>query len=199
MRQTGFTLIELLIVVAIIGVLAAIAVPNFLNAQTRARIARVISDERAIVLASDSYRIDSNGYPYPKSMSRHVSQVFELTTPVAYLNSIGFDDPFNTQKMNEAGTLQMSYTSYIWGTYHGEWGIWWAGANGTLVSQLPDGIAINSAGPDHAFSQAMHIPLELHLGRTVTGTVYRSSNGLRSGGDICTYGGAVAGIAGGSM
>ncbi len=193
----SFTLIELLIVVAIIGILAAIAVPNFLNAQTRARIARVQSDQRALALAADSYRLDRNAYPYPKTMSRHVSEVYELTTPVAYISSISLQDPFNTEKMEEQDLLSMSYTSYIWGNYRGEWGTWWAGANGVEVGQMPEGFSINSPGPDHAFSQAMHIPLQVRFHKAVTGTIYNPSNGLNSGGDLIRYGGEVGDVTGG--
>ena len=60
-QKTGFTLIELLIVVAIIGILAAIAVPNFMNAQIRAKISRALADLRGIRTALESYAVDYNG------------------------------------------------------------------------------------------------------------------------------------------
>jgi len=60
MKPRGFTLIELLIVVAIIGILAAIAVPNFLNAQIRAKIARTMSDIRTITNATEMLHLDKN-------------------------------------------------------------------------------------------------------------------------------------------
>jgi type II secretion system protein G len=57
----GFTLIELLIVVAIIGIIAAIAIPNLLNAIQRGKQKRTMSDMRAIGTAAESYQVD-NGY-----------------------------------------------------------------------------------------------------------------------------------------
>jgi type II secretion system protein G len=62
-RKRGFTLIELLIVVAIIAILAAIAVPNFLEAQVRSKVSRVKSDMRSIDTALQAYYVDNNRYP----------------------------------------------------------------------------------------------------------------------------------------
>ena len=61
--KKAFTLIELLIVVAIIAILAAIAVPNFLEAQTRAKVSRAVSDMRTLATAIESYYVDNNKYP----------------------------------------------------------------------------------------------------------------------------------------
>ena len=59
----GFTLIELLIVVAIIGIIAAIAIPNLLNAIDRSKQKRTMADLRAIGTAMDQYAVDNNVYP----------------------------------------------------------------------------------------------------------------------------------------
>ncbi|MFH1744117.1 MAG: prepilin-type N-terminal cleavage/methylation domain-containing protein [bacterium] len=89
----AFTLIELLIVVAIIGILAAIAVPNFMNARIRAQVARTEAELRSLATAFESYRLDNNMYPPTPSTSvmvRFQRQV-KLTTPIAYLSSVLLD------------------------------------------------------------------------------------------------------------
>ena len=61
-KQKGFTLIELLIVVAIIGILAAIAIPNLLNAMGRARQKRTMADMRTVATAWEARATDLNQY-----------------------------------------------------------------------------------------------------------------------------------------
>jgi type II secretion system protein G len=62
-RQKGFTLIELLIVVAIIGIIAAIAIPNLLNAINRGRQKRTMGDIRTLATAAEAYTVDFGFYP----------------------------------------------------------------------------------------------------------------------------------------
>lgn len=68
-EQRGFTLIELLIVVMIIGIVAAIAIPNLLNAVDRGKQKRTMADIRALGTAVESYAVDVNLYPTSTDIS----------------------------------------------------------------------------------------------------------------------------------
>jgi prepilin-type N-terminal cleavage/methylation domain-containing protein len=102
----AFTLIELLIVVAIIAILAAIAVPNFLEAQTRSKVTRSKADLRTMILGLESYRVDLGTYPReyltgspygdPSPDGNTVDGIVwtGLSTPVAYLSNAWIIDVF---------------------------------------------------------------------------------------------------------
>ena len=120
----AFTLIELLIVVAIIAILASIAVPNFLEAQTRAKVARASSDMRTLVTAVESYAVDWNTYPAPGGVTAagvvHIpgqalggySNKFlppAVTTPISYVNSLLSDIFFEKNASVEQRYIYYSY------------------------------------------------------------------------------------------
>lgn len=114
----AFTLIELLIVVAIIAILAAIAVPNFLEAQVRAKVSRAKSDMRSMTTALESYHIDHGAYPPCVDLNTYITtnltpgqtatpninRLVCLTTPIAYITSV-FPDVFNTMSLAPAPGL----------------------------------------------------------------------------------------------
>lgn len=96
-KLSAFTLIELLIVVAIIAILAAIAVPNFVEAQMRSKVTRVKSELRTLRTALETYCIDTSKYPFengPDTAMYNMGKTVglrRLTTPVAYVSNIPYD------------------------------------------------------------------------------------------------------------
>ncbi len=125
--RRGFTLIELLIVVAIIAILAAIAVPNFLEAQVRSKVSRVRADMRSAATALESYHIDHNAYPFDGFNRADTARYnywflpIDISTPVAYLTTAKLVDPFRDQRPGGARHWQFDDVRYrnteaTWGT-----------------------------------------------------------------------------------
>ncbi|HNT34445.1 MAG TPA: prepilin-type N-terminal cleavage/methylation domain-containing protein [bacterium] len=194
-RTGGFTLIELLIVVAIIGILAAIAIPNFLSAQVRAKVARVTADLATLAGALETYCVDNNRFPldsprdphYPGDNCERIQDC--LTTPIGYLASAsGMYDPFRDRNIPPLSGWDRDTVSryeyweftgsYIACNHHPDWGM--AYMNGTdrfvgfgewmLASYGPD----TSYGPPETTDSILYT---CHV-------LYDPTNGATSAGEI---------------
>jgi prepilin-type N-terminal cleavage/methylation domain-containing protein len=183
----AFTLIELLIVVAIIAILALIAVPNFIEAQTRSKIARAKTDMRTLSVALEAYRVDNDNYP-PDSGSHgnyeYASWKY-LTTPIAYISTI-LHNPFTAR---DQGFDPYAEAVFIYGAdsrvnrAHGwpdsMWGgiglYWW------MLSAGPDLDADLDALPAWGDGQPW---VEIDAMRNNLWVFYDPTNGTASSGDL---------------
>jgi prepilin-type N-terminal cleavage/methylation domain-containing protein len=200
-NHKAFTLIELLIVVAIIAILAAIAVPNFLEAQTRSKVSRILADMRSNVVAIEAYAVDWNqvmpcqGEPdlfrdynlWIEHRNPFLSggQARRLTSPVAYLSSVT-QDVFNEGYVN-AFTLKWISFGYVHYQVPATGQVIWQ--QGSPVGQIGQTYPgrkwrwmLQSGGPDLRYNAGPDGSSAHQDGGL--GGIYDPTNGTISSGDI---------------
>ena len=196
MALGGFTLIELLIVVAIIAILAAIAVPNFMEAQVRAKVSRTKTDLRSLAVALESYRTDSNVYPpvgnpsFPSPfdvLTPFTYRLMKITSPVAYITVLP-QDPFARQGQPEGNGLPFIDPAYSYAPgnlYFGSAPIF---GNNTYRGTV---FSVSGRGPDRYIlfgNYCMAHPTAQSDGAMARGS-YDPTNGTTSEGDVIRLGG----------
>jgi prepilin-type N-terminal cleavage/methylation domain-containing protein len=177
--KSGFTMVELLLIVAMISVLAAIAYPNYLESQIKAKVAQAKSGLKNLGTAMEAYYVDNDGYPgeyltagYDET-TRNRRVYLHLTTPVAYLPEI----PKDPLRASVADGTSYFNNPYFW--YYN-----WLDRYGHLVNLAKD----NNWDPWFGGQTAIAMISLGPSGRTVSGTggigfgTYDPTNGITSPG-----------------
>ena len=157
--------------------------PNFLNAQIRAKISRAYSDIRSLKTAVEAYHIDNNAYPNCSTLELINGVQFrggEIVEPIAYMSAIP-SDPFNTQEGAHPGTT-FAKDEYFYVNDKSTDAYWvdillFASRN-SIPARENVNYLISSQGPNNLSEiQVRMLPIE-----------YDSSNGLATSGDIVVFG-----------
>ena len=206
----GFTLIELLIVIAIILILIAIALPNFLEAQTRARVAAARGGMRTIQTGFEAYYTDWGQYvtsirfSYLDRTPRNYvgCDMRLLTTPIPYIKDELPRDPF-TNRDPDAGRIDAAESFFVAYAIA-------RGADGSVRYAVPgtgpfgydpvkfDSYMIWSAGPDNVAQTGGYRPEQVVIRNEQKGLLtyspgyggvrYSATNGTKSLGDLYVFG-----------
>lgn len=178
----GFTLIELMTVMIIIGMLSAIALPNFMNAISRARVARSTSDQELIRLALEMYVLDQEAYPPNQTVGESAqTDLSAITSPIPYLSELPYDAFLSPPGQIDSAFIQgprEGHYSYFYVNYLQD-----LGQRKNLESFGISGSAnytIYGLGPSFDFDINPYSPAQFIR--------YSPSNGIKSQGVISTFG-----------
>jgi type II secretory pathway pseudopilin PulG len=182
--------------VAIIAILAAIAVPNFLEAQVRSKVSRTKADMRSAATAIESYMVDWNKYPFDGANAagplagkyNYWYLPKDLSTPIAYITTVSYQDVFR-QVVNatfwQARDIRYTCTDSTWGDT-------WDAANlRPIVKSIyyPMIMAeygawkLNAAGPDRTYGPTGWVGKAEAMGYPANNIAqpYDATNGTVSG------------------
>lgn len=172
----GFTMVELMVVVTILCIMVAIAIPNFLAAEVRAKVSSVNANQAMLSIALEAYFDDHGTYPLnAEKGALRGEDLLALKQPITYFTAIP-TDPFDTTDPRLRGRTFLRYLNYDQYPEALQGGVFYH--QGQVLRPR---YILHSNGPDfeNDFPASAH-PWEIVL--------YDPTNGTTSKGDICRLG-----------